>query len=176
MTLIVEDGTGRADAESYASVATANSYHQARGSDAWDLLDDPAKEQALRCATDYMGQAYRMRWAGYRVSNTQALDWPRYEVPRPDSVSSTLGYGGFSYYASDAVPAEVQKACCELAIRAAAGELAADLDAPVVREKLGPIETEYAVGQRQTKKYQAVDALLAPLLTGSGSSMKVSRA
>lgn len=168
--LIVEDGTGRADAESYVSVAFADSYHTARGRETtWTDLDTDVKEQALRMATDYMGQAYRVRWAGCRRTDTQALDWPRYDAPKPDAPG---GYGPWpAYYDDDIVPTEVQRACAELAFRHATGtDLAPDLDPPVTREKVGPIEVEYAQGDRQTVKFQAIDMLLGPLLKSGGAS------
>ena len=71
---------GGASAESYASVLEADTYHSNRGNIAWTALATPAKEQALRKATDYLTQIYRERWKGYRVDNTQALDWPRLNV------------------------------------------------------------------------------------------------
>jgi hypothetical protein len=169
MSLITEDGTGRADAESLCSVADASAYHLARGNSAWAALaSDTLREQALRKATDYMA-AYRARWAGYRVSSAQALDWPRYEVPMRD-------VGGDAYYPSDAVPAAVRNACAELALRSLTESLAPDMDAPTIREKVGPIEVERAQGARQTKRFTAVDMMLAPFLCGSSNSMRVSRA
>jgi hypothetical protein len=66
MTLTVEDGTGKADAESYISVADADTYFTARNNATWAALSTSDKEAALRKATDYMLQAYRVRWAGMR--------------------------------------------------------------------------------------------------------------
>lgn len=172
MALITEDGTGRADAESYCTVAKANAFHKARGRTEWEEIDPPAKEQYLRLATDYMA-VYRGRWDGYRKTSTQALDWPRYAVPMKDAYV----YGGQNYYPDDEVPLAVQHACAELAFKASQGaELTPDLSPPVVREKLGPIETEYLPGARQTTRFAGVESMLAPFLCASGSSMKVSRA
>jgi hypothetical protein len=172
MALITEDGTGRSDAESYCSVAAADSYHSKRGNSGWTALDVPTKEQALRKATDYMA-AFRGRWEGYRKLSTQALDWPRYLVPVKDALD---GFGQ-AYYADDAVPAAVQNACAELALKTATGTvLAPDLDPPIVREKVGPLETEYLPGTRQTVKFYAVELMLQPFFSGSSTSMKVSRA
>jgi hypothetical protein len=174
MPLIVEDGTGKADAESYISVADATAYHAARGNAAWTAVaSDTVREQLLRKATDYMVATYRERWAGYRVSTTQALDWPRYEVPIRDSATE----GTYTaYYASDAVPAAVSRACAELALRAIDGDLAADLDVPVTSEQVGPISVTYAEGARQTTTYRAVDAMLSPFLASAGGMIKVVRA
>ena len=175
MALVVEDGTGRADAESYCSVATASAYHAARGNADWaTIASDTVREQCLRKATDYMA-VFRTRWDGYRKTSVQALDWPRYMVPMKDSY--LYGEFGAAYYDDDIVPAAVQNACAELALKVAQGtDLTPDLSPPVVREKVGPLETEYLPGARQTTRYFGVESMLAPFFCGSTSSMKVSRA
>lgn len=174
MAIEVETGVGSDTAESFASVADCDSYFSLRGLTNWATLSTNEKEQALRRATDYMQQAYRERWSGTRASSSQALDWPRYDVPVKDLP------GSFSssnvYFASNAVPAEVKTACIMLALRAAAGDLAPDLGSQKAKVKIGPIETEYVAGTRQTTKFQAVDHLLQPFFTGSGSNMKLVRA
>ena len=175
MALITEDGTGLATAESYTSVAAADQYHSERGNSAWALLTTAAKEQALRLATDYMVQTYRLRWAGYRVTAVQALDWPRYFVPIKDSPG---GYGTLpAYYPYNTIPAAVASACADLALRASSGTaLAADLDRPTIEESVGPITVKYAAGARQALVYRAVDNLLNPMLKLGGSASTVSRA
>jgi hypothetical protein len=162
MALIVEDGTGKADAESYISVADADTYFAARANATWAALLTAAKEAALRAATDYMLGAYAGRWAGVRVSSTQALDWPRSLVVMRDAPALT-------YYADDAVPAAVARACADLAVRASAGSLLADQGAQVTQETVGPISVSYAAGARQATRYAAVDNALAPLLLGAGA-------
>lgn len=167
MSLIVEDGTGRADAESYISVVDATAYHAARGNAAWaSLASDIVREQLLRKATDYMEQVYRSRWAGVRVHSTQALSWPRYNVPLED-----VGYG-YAYYASDAVPPQVKNACAELALKAATDELAPDIEQRVTREKVGDLEVQYAENGPQYTQYRAIDNLLSPLLSAVGGSFR----
>lgn len=162
MALTVESGAGLADAESYISVADADTMHAARGNTLWATLSEAEKEQALRRGTDYMGGAYRQRWKGNRVSSTQALDWPRHGVC----------VDGFDLV-SDAVPAVVARACAEMAFRAASGDLDEDLERGIVREKIGPLETEYDRNSPQHKRYRAVDNMLAPLLNGAGNVMLV---
>ncbi len=160
MALIVEDGTGKADAESYISVADATTYHANRGNSTWAALaSDTVREQALRKATDYMEQSYRIRWKGYRVNSTQKLSWPRYEVKRIDQ---------YGYMPSDYVPLEVQNACAELALKAASEDLAPDLEQGVKREKIGPIETEYDTASAPFKVFRAVDNMLSPLFGNVG--------
>jgi hypothetical protein len=178
--LVVEDGTGLADADSYISLDDADTYHAGRSSAAdWAGLSDPEKEAALRDATDYMVQAYRLDWKGTRLTTTQALDWPRAEVERADYAFSP-GNGlttisGDYYYPSDEVPIEVQRACASLALKASAGELLPDLGQRVKREKVGPIDTEYADWGSESPRYPAIDGLLAPFLTNTGGRAKVVR-
>lgn len=172
MPLVVEDGTGRADAESLCSAAAADTYHVNRGNAAWAALDATGKEQALRKATDFMS-VYRNRWAGYRKTTLQALDWPRFSVPIKDA-----GYGGYwAYYDSESVPLAVQNACAELALKSLTTTLAPDLKPPRTRVKVGPIETEFARGDRQTTTFRAVEAMLLPYFgAGGGLNVKVTRA
>lgn len=177
MALIVEDGTGKSDAESYISVADADTYHSNRGNTAWADLTTTVKEQLLRKATDYLVQAYRMRWKGVRVSATQALDFPRNFMEREDYEASSLnGYqmiGGNYYYPSDNVPAEVKTSCAELALKANSGELAPDLSRATIREKVDVIEVEYDKNAPQYTKYRAIDNAVAPYLAiGSSGTFR----
>ena len=171
MALEVEDGTGKDDAESYISVAGADNYHTLRGNTAWTGAD-AVKEAALRKATDYMLQVYRLRWKGTRVSGNQSLDWPRNWVERDDYTyvkqNGTAMIGGFQYYPSDEVPVEVQRACAELALKALSETLAPDIGRRTLREKVDVIEVEYDPNSPQYTLYRAVDNMLAPLLGGSG--------
>jgi hypothetical protein len=178
MTIVVEDGTGLAGAESYCSVAFANAYHAGRGNVAWDVLDDvDQKEPYLRRATDFMLQIYRDRWNGSRASITQALDWPRQLVEVKDA-PGLYGMRGqwVTYYATNIVPPEVQRACAELALKAATGELLADLGRPTISEKVGEIEVHYAAGARQTKRYPAIEYLLEPFLRVGSNNIGIVRA
>src|SRR5690606_27756416 len=86
MALIVEDGTGLPNAEAYISVADADSYFAKRGNSAWAALTVDAKEVALRLGADYMAAVYGPRWCGERLTDTQALDWPRDEQGVPEAV------------------------------------------------------------------------------------------
>jgi len=173
MSLIVEDGTGKVDAESFASVTAADTYHSNRGNTAWAAIATTAlKEAALRKASDYMGQIYGPRWKGYRVGTAQALDWPRTGVERPGSFGP-LGFA--SYYAVTDMPAPVVNACCELALRAAAAELAADQGQNIAAVKAGSVEITYADHSDGRKAYPAVDRTLAPLLNGGSGQISLAK-
>ena len=128
---------------------------------------DTMREQWLRKATEYMTQMYRRRWQGVRMSETQALDWPRDGVVI-DSWEE----------ANNAVPVEIARACAELALKVAAAELYPDLAQGVIREKVGVIEVEYNKASPQRTRYSAIEAMLAPFLTGfsGGACMGLLRA
>lgn len=158
MTLVVETGTGSATADSYASLEQAEARHNALGS-AW-AGSDTAKEQALRRATVFMEQAYGERWKGTRLLRAQALSWPRYGViAREYPVESNI------------VPVEVVNTCIDLALKATAGDLYPDQTRAVKREKVGPLETEYADYAAPGIKYASSDAALAPYLRWQGGVM-----
>ena len=165
MALVTENGSGQANAESYCSVADATVRHAALGNSVWaSLASDAVREQYLRQATVYMVQAYRQRWTGLRLTSTQALDWPRYSVV----------VDGYSV-ASNIVPTDIANACADLALKAASGELAPDLERTVIREKIGPLETEYAEHGPQAIRYRAIDLMLAPYLKGSAATASLVR-
>lgn len=156
MALEHETGEGLSTAESYCSVADANTYHANRGGAAWAALTTPRKEQCLRLATDYMLGAYAAAWPGSRAVGAQALDWPRVgAVAFEIDVLATI------------VPPAVRDACAVLALKASTVALAPDLGRAIKRQKVGPIETEYADYSPQSKRYLAVDRMLAPYMAAS---------
>ncbi len=156
MSLIVEDGTGRPDSDSYVSINDADAYHAQFGNAAWALASPTEKESALRRATQYIDTSYTFR--GERLTDEQALAWPR------------------SIRAWPVRP--VINAACELGLIALDAPLYVDQAGPaIVSETVGPISTTYAQDQRGGQpRYAAADALLQPL-TGAGRlSMRIERA
>lgn len=172
MALTVEDGSVVTGAESLASVADADAYHDKRGNTAWAALATPAKEANLRKGTDYLVQNYRSRWKGYRVSALQVLDFPRYGIYMEEFLRDGLGATPY-LVADNIVPTEVKNAVCELALRAIDGELSADLTPSVVSETVGPISTTYNQTDPQYTRYRAVDNMLTPFLKSSSFNSRV---
>lgn len=170
MTLNVETGTGSASAESYASVADADTYHAALGNTAWAAasVTTPAKEIALRQATQYLDRVYGRRFVGERYSKTQALKWPREDWEDEDGDFVT----GLS------IPTGLKNACMELALRAIAEDLLPDIAEPssIAGESVsvGPISvsTDYAGPKSQVKRYREVDLLLASLVYAPGQVIR----
>lgn len=175
MALVTEDGTGRADAESYISVADATAYHAGLGNTAWaNVASDEEREQLLRRATGFMERRYRSRWAGMRLSVTQRLSWPRYEVPIKDAPG---GYASLpSFYPFDKVPALVGEACALLALRAIDGALTDEPEVAVKRKKVGALEVEYFEGALPVRPMSAITEMLSPFFSGGGMNIQLVRA
>lgn len=105
LTLIQEDGTGKADANSYASRAEAEAYHAGHlYATAWTGATSGQQDAALVMATRVIDAEVQFR--GVRAHAGQALQWPRTGCADPD------GPGDLP---SDAVPRDVRAATCELA-------------------------------------------------------------
>lgn len=106
MTLVKEDGTGKADANSYASAADGDAYFEGHlYATAWTAATTANKEKALVFATRLIDS--QVQFNGSRLKTDQALQWPREDCPDPDS-------GGESVE-SDLVPKMVRDATCEQA-------------------------------------------------------------
>ena len=117
LTLIKEDGTGKADANSYADVADGDMYHEAHlYASAWTAASEQRKEAALMMATRLIDAQFQFN--GSRANASQALQWPRAECPDPDRGLVTVSalqpiLSDFVPY--DSVPKAVVQATCEMA-------------------------------------------------------------
>lgn len=162
MAITVEDGTGVAGAESYASVADADTYWGKRTHQAlyttWDGASTAEKEGALREATTYVEARWGQFYRGVKRGNAQGLQWPRSDAeddtgyPLPD------------------LPPELASAVAELAARAVSALLAEDRDrgGQVKRERVeGAVEVEYFEGAPADPDYGSVAGILAPVLNGA---------
>lgn len=79
-TIIVEDGTGLANANSYVTLAEADAYFTSIGELGWAGTDD-FKNQNLINATAAIDATYGPRYISYlRDEVTQSLLWPREQI------------------------------------------------------------------------------------------------
>lgn len=186
--LIVEDGTGKDDANSFASIAEALAYANVRQSKflaRFIEADESNRVAALIIATEYVC----LRWnfvGNISVEDAgsgfpQALCWPRND-------------GGFKIFdvrgidVTDTVPNQVVEATIEYAARSIdecgdAQNLFIDPDVPdaagrfetLVREKIGSLEEERRFSDTRgvtfTRKYITSDKIIkrSGLLSGSGA-------
>lgn len=81
MTLVVEDGTGLDDSDSYADVSFGDTYFASLGgSPSWSGANTATKTAALRAATQYLDLRFGRSMNGQRLSTTQALSAPRTRI------------------------------------------------------------------------------------------------
>lgn len=160
--LVVEDGTGLANAESYLSVDDANAYHTKFRNAAWGG-EVPDLEAALRKATQFIDASFRFR--GCKLTTTQALQWPR--------DARTMANWELTWPV-----ANLQQACAELAVRALVDSLYTDQpDAAVKSETVGPISVTYADAMNGGQvRYAIVDDLLNEYTGSSRNSIRIERA
>jgi len=163
MTLNVTPGDSSAD--SFVSVDDCDAYCTARGLTGWTghASSPPEdKEAALRRSTAALGLGYT--WKGTKTNGRdQALAWPR------DGVVDDEGLA----LANDTIPTEIAQACCEIAAReiVTPGFMTPDvvLTDRVLREKVGPLETDYApmpiTADANRPRLPMVDGLVAGLIT-----------
>src|SRR6478735_3539090 len=106
LVLVKEDGTGLANANSYASAADGDAYHDGHlYATAWTVATLANKEKALVFATRLIDAEYQFN--GVKAVETQALQWPREACLDPDTEDG--------WATSDVVPTSVRDATCELA-------------------------------------------------------------
>lgn len=165
MAFVVEDGTGKADATSYVSIADADAYFTDRGTPAaWTAADTTEKEQALVKGTQWLDAHYR--WNGDIASTTQALGWPR--LYAEDRWERTID--------DDVVPQAVKDACCEAAVRSMAADLEADETQKVSEEEVvGAVRVKYEDGAPAGTRYPLIDQILRGLATSSDYQLEVVR-
>jgi len=101
--MTVETGTGVENADSYVSIAEADSYNTGTS---WGAAETAEKEAALITASEYLDIRFNERYVGRRQSASQSLSWPRYDALVIENMSS---------YELPSVPVELKKSACYLA-------------------------------------------------------------
>lgn len=174
MALEIEDGTGKANANSYVTVAELEAYAEARGVVLPNT--EAAVETLLIQAMDYV-ESFRAKYQGRKTwprpdmdaahPHAQALQWPRTGVVidcdynLPDNV----------------IPQELKSAQMQAAIEAHNGLiLMPSSDGRVVKkEKVDVIETEYMTSDDigggavvGAASFPLLEALLEPLFNACG--------
>ncbi len=135
MAIIVEDGTGLENANSYISVADADSYFLNRNNSEWAAKSAEEKEAGLLYATTYLDSNFI--WIGNIKDESQALGWPR---------RNAYDHEG-RLISGDTVPTKVKYACAELSLLSANSgstlSSSSTSSGRVKRQKVGSLEVEY---------------------------------
>lgn len=160
--LIVEDGTGITDANTYVSLAVATEYHRLRDNTAWEDAGENNQVASLIRASQYLDD--RWQFQGTSFVETQGLEFPKTEI-----------YDKDGYDVGETVPIEIINATCEYALQAVGDGLTTtplfvtpDQTDPraitMQRDVVGPLETETRYDANQgivvTKSYPAADRII----------------
>ena len=122
MAISIDATVGGASANSQITLSDANAIVEGLVADddvaAWDGSSNDNKNRALYTAAVRVD---RERFLGARVTNTQALQWPRQGVRKPDTYINTYSIGfpfriSTDYFAETEIPEQVKKAQVILAV------------------------------------------------------------
>lgn len=150
-TIVVEDGTGKTDANSYVSEAALSTYATDRGV----TLSGTASVLLIH-AMDYIEQ---QPFQGQKLTDAQALQWPR----------AWVVIDGYAVN-SDTIPQLLKDCVCEAAIAIDGGNNPlGNEDRATKMERVGDIAVEYMDGTRDDVYLKALETKLKKLLVrGSG--------
>jgi hypothetical protein len=151
--MAIDASPGGANSDSFINVSDANTYFLERlHTDVWDDLDSGEKEKALKWATKILD---RLPWAGSKVTDTQALRWPRSSVSDLDGV----------YFDEAAIPYFLEQATCELGMALAEADRTKDNSAEQLRALVvGPIKLDFNNDYVQDVFPETVKEIISPFL------------
>ena len=149
-TIIVEDGSIVAGANSYISEANLTTYATDRG-----ITIVGTKADLLIQAMDYIEQQY---FIGLKYTQDQPLQWPRAGVEIDE----------FPIAVTE-IPTLLIEALAETALAIDAGNSPiADLERTKQQVTVGPVSVTYAEGGNSAVVVRKISNKLAKLITGSG--------
>ena len=153
MAIIVEDGSGLVDSNSYIDEAYLIQYALDRGV----TITSPT-DQYLYKAMDYLES---LNYIGYKFTKEQALQWPRGDV-------FIDGYA----FPDDSIPKQLMEAQAEAAMATFAGQdPTSDPGRATKKEKLDVMEVEYMDGDYPYSVIRSISLKLNKLLVSSMSMM-----
>lgn len=147
MTIIIEDGTGLHNSNSYVTIEEAKTFAAARNV---TLGDDADIEANLILSAEFIDISGPFK--GVQLNDIQALEFPR---------SDRL------YGESWGIPAKLKLAQCQLLldIKESGALLTSSRQFAIKKEKLEGLETEYAVGANALYSAKAVHTRVDYLLS-----------
>lgn len=167
--LVVEDGTGKPDADAYASRQAVLDYWAARDDTAFSAATAAKADGAIRRATQFLDAQWSDRFKGARAGEAQAREWPR------TGVTTSEGW------LVDGVPKCIIEATAELSKMALAGPLAgsgaassAPSQSAITSLEAGPVKISYATAQKPSietdhgDKFYLIGRILRPVIKSGG--------
>ncbi len=122
MAVTIDATAGGANANSYITLAEADTFVEAMISSSdvskWTTGNDDTRNRALTAAAERLD---RERFLGARATDTQARQWPRTGVRKPDTYVNTYATGfpfriSEDYFTDTEIPDQVKRAQIELAV------------------------------------------------------------
>lgn len=156
--IIVEDGSGVANANAYVDVAAVKAYAEARGVSL--PSDDDAIAAMIIKATDYL-ESFACKYQGRKTDCAQSLQWPRTGVVMC-----------CEDFPSNQIPKQLKSAQASAVLIQNEGlVLQPNVTAQdyVIEETVGPITTKYAnpIQAGISATFTALESLLEPLFFAS---------
>lgn len=146
---------GASDANSYVTVAEADSYFSdSFGRSLWLQTTQANREAAVITASRYLDQY--MTWIGQKSTSDQSMEWPRI---------NTFDKTGRPY-ANDIVPGPVKFAAFELAYFIVENGGLSFASQTVDRVKVGPVDVEFS----QNSVDEGIPSFVENLVAHIGSS------
>ena len=184
-TIVIEDGTFPAAANSYVTEAEALTYHADRGNDSWKAAKATERQGALIRAAFALETLYMGKWVGVKTQSwkdsdgnaatpVQQLAWPRVEVAAETVGSETLltDVDGIPIARTE-IPTQVKHAQMELALIELTQRVVGNIVSPeeaVKFVKVGQIEKEFFPSAPMVNQWPHIDMILSGLVPASGSS------
>ena len=122
MAISLDATIGGANANTYLTLSDANDIIDGLVEDAdvtaWASATDDQKNRALYTAAQRLD---RERYLGARATDTQAMQWPRTGVRKPDTYVNTYATGfpfriSEDYFTDEEIPDQIKRAQIELAV------------------------------------------------------------
>ena len=173
ITLIVEDGTGKSDSNSYVSREDSTSYLEIEGSDVWVNLADADKDLMLARATRLIDRY--CEFTGDALTSVQALEYPRvnafdYSLPREYDRSLESGIVPKSLKDANSILAEAL-ASGEYSTKTAGESSVQSLSLPDFNISLGGSGSSQSLGSSLPLPLRVVTLLKPLAYNASGSRL-----
>jgi hypothetical protein len=159
MALVIEDGTGVANANSYITVAEAREFADLRS--LFLPVSDADVETLIVKAFDYLES---LEYKGEPANPPQAAEFPRRNL-----------YIQGILFSESSIPFKLKQAQCQLTVEANSTDLQPTGDGrEVIKEKVDVIEVEYAEKGISVARptFTAVNGFLKGLLRTGGGRLK----
>lgn len=172
-----------ANANSYANAADGDSYHDGHlYASSWTGATTTTKEAALVMASRLIDSCYQFN--GYKVSEDQAMQWPRQRAIDPDrsNLNFEILQNNFGrYFDEDSIPKTLVNATCELARELIKVDTTDAPDGEGLAQLTigGAVHLQFQKSDRQPQIPRTVQMFLSKLgtyLSGSAHTARLMRA